>query len=153
MVLKHSAPNVRMFSSVGRAPPLQGVGRRFEPVNIHHYGEVAKRLNAADCKSVPNGFGSSNLPLSTICFGVSPSGKASDFDSDISLVRIQVPQPIYDLLAQSVEHVTFNHGVRSSSLRQITSFCPGGGTGRRTGLKILRAERLVPVRFWSRAPL
>ena len=30
------------------------------------YGEIAKRLNAVDCKSIPNGFGSSNLPLSTI---------------------------------------------------------------------------------------
>ena len=29
-------------------------------------GEVAKWLNAVDCKSIPNGFGSSNLPLSTI---------------------------------------------------------------------------------------
>ena len=29
-------------------------------------GEVAKWLNAVDCKSIPNGFGGSNLPLSTI---------------------------------------------------------------------------------------
>ena len=60
-----------MFSSAGRATPLQGVGRRFEPVNIHHFfreahGGVAKRLNAVDCNSIPIGFGSSNLPPSTI---------------------------------------------------------------------------------------
>src|SRR5690625_3384304 len=30
------------------------------------YGGVAKWLNAADCKSAPSGFGSSNLPPSTI---------------------------------------------------------------------------------------
>ena len=30
--------------------------------------------------------------------------------------------------------------------------CPDGGTGRRTGLKILWVERPVPVRFWFRAP-
>ena len=48
-----------MLSSAGRASPLQGGGRRFEPVSIHHLiaqipildGRVAKRLNAADCKS------------------------------------------------------------------------------------------------------
>ena len=47
--------HLRMLSSAGRASPLQGGGRRFEPVSIHQYtqatGRVAKRLNAADCKS------------------------------------------------------------------------------------------------------
>ena len=28
-----------MLSSVGRAAPLQGVGRRFEPVSTHHPGK------------------------------------------------------------------------------------------------------------------
>ena len=129
----------RMLSSVGRASPLQGEGRGFEPLSIHHffirvlydsnpslvnfiYGGVAKWPNAVDCKSIPSGFGSSNLSSSTT-IGVQPSGKASDFDSDIPLVRIQVPQPIYvGPLAQSVEHVTFNHGVTSSNLVRITIF-------------------------------
>lgn len=30
--------------------------------------------------------------------------------------------------------------------------CPGGGIGRRKGLKIPRGATLVPVRFWPRAP-
>jgi hypothetical protein len=30
--------------------------------------------------------------------------------------------------------------------------CRGGGTGRRTGLKILRSERVMTVRFCSSAP-
>ena len=129
----------RMLSSVGRASPLQGEGRGFEPLSIHHFfikgvigfksfagkfqfGGVAKWPNAVDCKSIPSGFGSSNLSSSTIV-GVQPSGKASDFDSDIPLVRIQVPQPFQDgPLAQSVEHVTFNHGVTSSNLVRITIF-------------------------------
>ena len=33
-------------------------------------GGVAKRLNAADCKSAPTGFGGSNLPPSTTKIGV-----------------------------------------------------------------------------------
>ena len=33
------------------------------------YGVVAKWSNAADCKSVPFGFSSSNLLHATICFG------------------------------------------------------------------------------------
>ena len=126
--------------------------------NKNLYGGIAKWSNAADCKSVPNGFGSSNLSSSTIFFiGVQPSGKATDFDSVIPLVRIQVPQPIvleklYGPLAQMVEHVTFNHGVGSSILLRITIGCPGGGTGRRTGLKILSSAMDVPVRFWFWAP-
>src|SRR5690625_6926373 len=44
----------RRISSAGRASALQAEGRRFEPV-ILHYGEVAKWLNAADCKSAPSG--------------------------------------------------------------------------------------------------
>ena len=41
--------------------------------------------------------------------GVSPSGKARDFDSRIRKVRILPPQP-FDPLAQLVEHLTFNQG-------------------------------------------
>ncbi len=50
-----------MLSSAGRASPLHGGGRGFEPLSIHHKlakntsGGVAKRLNAADCKSAPSG--------------------------------------------------------------------------------------------------
>ena len=35
---------------------------------ITAHGGVAKWLNAVDCKSIPNGFGGSNLPPSTILF-------------------------------------------------------------------------------------
>ena len=31
-------------------------------------------------------------------------------------------------------------------------YCPGGGIGRRKGLKIPRGVTPVPVRFWLRAP-
>ena len=61
----------RMLSSAGRASPLHGGGRGFEPLSIHQnirklpFGRVAKWLNAADCKSVTSGFGSSNLPPPT----------------------------------------------------------------------------------------
>ena len=50
----------------------------------------------------------------------------------------------YDLLAQLVEHLTFNQRVMSSNLIQVT-MCLSGGIGRRTGLKILRESTLVPV--------
>ena len=49
-----------------------------------------------------------------------------------------------DLLAQLVEHLTFNQRVMSSNLIQVT-MCLSGGIGRRTGLKILRESTLVPV--------
>ena len=56
-------------------------------------------------------------------FGLSPSGKAQDFDSCISLVRIQLAQLgswslfEYGILAQAVEHLTFNQVVRGSNPR------------------------------------
>ena len=151
------------FSSVGRASALQAEGQRFEPVNLHHSikhnkifaglaqlveqltcnqqvegssplagtsnGEVAKWLNAADCNSVPFG----------------------------SVVRIRPSPPLQDPLAQSVEHLTFNQRVRRSSRLRVTilkmnSACPGGEIGRRTGLKILRTLKSVPVRLRPWAP-
>ena len=63
---KFAAKKTWRFSSVGRASALQAEGQRFEPVNLHHVdGEVAKWLNAADCKSAPSGFGGSKPPVST----------------------------------------------------------------------------------------
>ena len=60
--------------------------------------------------------------------GLSPRGKASDFDSDIRRFKSCQPSHIfswldtdtYGPLAQSAEHMTFNHGVRSSNLRWLT---------------------------------
>ena len=75
----HIYKDTWMLSSVGRASPLQGEGRGFESPSIHHFfekivGRVAKWPNAVDCKSIPNGFGGSNLPLSTICSSAIPLG-------------------------------------------------------------------------------
>ena len=78
--------------------------------------------------------------LTPSCAGSNPASPANDV-----------------LLAQLVEHLTFNQRVRGSSPLQDTIFenrrvpkimkCLGGGTGRRTGLKILRVVTPVPVRF------
>ena len=58
--------------------------------------------------------------ISLACnLGVSPSGKARDFDSRIRRFKSCYPSHP-DPLAQSVEHLTFNQGVRSSNLRWIT---------------------------------
>ena len=58
------------------------------------------------------------VAVATIIVGLSPSGKAQDFDSCITLVRIQLAQD--GILAQSVEHLTFNQGVPRSSRGWIT---------------------------------
>ena len=120
---------------------------------------------------------------SPLILGISQVGKAHDFDSCMRRFESCIPSHIKcDSLAQSVEHLTFNQGVRSSNLRWVTNMkrrhdqvakvedcnsfipssnlgvaskkieCRSGGTGRRTGLKILRDLPLVPVRFRSSAP-
>ena len=43
------------------------------------------------------------------------------YDNQADL-QIQPAQSKYDPLAQSVEHLTFNQGVRSSNLRRVTIF-------------------------------
>ena len=51
--------------------------------------------------------------------GISPSGKATDFDSVIRRFESCYPSQKLDLLAQSVEHVTFNHGVQGSDRKSV----------------------------------
>ena len=136
----------RMLSSAGRASPLQGGGRRFDPVSIHQMlrklrksnpGRVAKWLNAADCKSVPEGSAVRICPLPPLSvLGCSQAVRQQTLT--LSSHWFDPSHPSHHSLAQSVEHLTFNQGVRSSNLRRVTKSCPGGGTGRRTGLKILR---------------
>ncbi len=57
-----------------------------------------------------------------------------------SVVQVHLAQPIYDPLAQLVEHLTFNQRVRRSSRLRVTIFflilCGYGGTGRRARLRI-----------------
>ena len=51
---------------------------------------IAQLVSAPDCGSGGQGFESLYPPDCN--FGLSPSGKAQDFDSCISLVRIQLAQ-------------------------------------------------------------
>ena len=54
--------------------------------------------------------------------GLSPSGKAPDFDSDIR--RFESCQPSqFDPVAQPAEHLPFKQGVRGSNPRWITRKC------------------------------
>ena len=55
-------------------------------------------------------------------FGASPSGKASDSDSDISGVRIPVPQPKNDNLRQKVVVFTFSLFTLHFSLKPLVVF-------------------------------
>ena len=67
-----------------------------------------------------------------------------------SLVRIQLSQPLYtkyyDPLAQLVEHMTFNHGVRGSIPRWVT-IC-----GCSSMVELQPSKLVVRVRFPSPAP-
>ena len=119
-------------------------------IDIAKDGGVAKRLNAADCKSAPSGSAVRICPPPPPLLGCSQAVRQQTLTLSSRWFDPTHPsQKDYDSLAQSVEHLTFNQGVRSSNLRRVTNFytCPGGGIGRRTGLKILRM--LNPYRFDS----
>ena len=84
---------------------------------------MAQLASAPDCGSGGRGFESLYPPFFFIAhisdaIGLSPSGKAQDFDSCITLVRIQLAQD--GILAQSVEHLTFNQGVAGSNPACLT---------------------------------
>ena len=79
-----------------------------------------------------------SIPTShPIFLGRSQVGKARDFDSRMRWFESSRPSQRCDPLAQSVEHLTFNQGVPSSSLGWITIFL----SIRRTRLRIWRLRR------------
>ena len=82
---------------------------------------VAQMVRASDCGPGGRGFDSHLSPH--ISVGVSPSGKAPDFDSGIRRFKSCHPSQKnfmqYGPLAQVVEHLTFNQVVRSSNLRWL----------------------------------
>ena len=115
-----------MLSSAGRASPLQGGGRRFEPVSIHQIcknpGRVAKWLNAADCKSVPEGSAVRICPLPpTKVLGCSQAVRQQTLTLSSHWFDPSHPSQNLHSLAQSVEHLTFNQGVWSSNLQRVTN--------------------------------
>ena len=95
--------------------------------------------------------------LFTAYYGVSPSGKAPDFDSGTRRFKSCHPSHFFrDPLAQLVEHLTFNQVVRSSTLRRITNpffycrcfpVCGCGGIGRRA-----RFRFWCPKGVWVQVP-
>ena len=73
-------------------------------------GECSSVGRAPDCGSGCRGFESHHSPH----VGISPSGKAPHFDCGIRRFKSCYPCQVYGSLAQSVEHMTFNHGVPGS---------------------------------------
>ena len=70
-------------------------------------------------KSAPRGIMPRVSGQSGDDIGMSPSGKAPDFDSGISSVQIRPSQP-YDPLAQLAEQLPFKQWVRGSNPRRVT---------------------------------
>ena len=90
---------------------------------------IAQLVRVLDCGSRGRGFDSHYPPHISLAglpviVGVSPSGKARDFDSRIRRFKSCYPSH-YDPLAQSAEHLTFNQGVPSSNLGWITNISAG----------------------------
>ena len=85
---------------------------------------IAQLVRVPGCGPGGRGFESHYSPHFTDSanYGVSPSGKAPDFDSGTRRFKSCHPSHFCDPLAQLVEHLTFNQVVRSSTLRRITIF-------------------------------
>ena len=112
----------RRFSSAGRAPALQAGGQRFDPVNLHlNDDSLAQLVEHLICNQRVEG----SSPLA----GTSLSGSSSVVEHHLAKVGVAGSNPVFRFLSSS----------------------RGGGTGRRTGLKILRRVFSVPVRFRSSA--
>ena len=143
-----------MLSSAGRASPLHGGGRGFDPLSIHHlrikFGRVAKRPNAADCKSVPSGsvVQIHSLPPGTI-LGCSQAVRHETLT--LAFHWFDPSHPNHDPLAQPVEHLTFNQGVRSSNLLWITTLARVAESADAQDLKSWGVKS-VSVQVRSRAP-
>ena len=95
------------------------MGQGFESLKARHVVGIAQLVRVPGCGRGGRGFEPHYSPHFFRCrmqgtVGVSPSGKARDFDSRIRKVRILPPQP-FDPLAQLVEHLTLNQGVPGSS--------------------------------------
>ena len=99
------------------------MGQGFESLKARHVVGIAQLVRVPGCGPGGRGFEPHYSPhfFAAGCrdVGVSPSGKARDFDSRIRKVRILPPQP-FDPLAQLVEHLTFNQGAWGSSPQWVT---------------------------------
>ena len=110
---------------------------------------MVQLVSAPDCGSGYHGFESHYPPFffsvkRECIIGLSPSGKAQDFDSCTRWFESSWPS--YGRVAQVVEHLTFNQVVRGSNPRTLTHLVPWssvglkkcgcGGTGRRARLRI-----------------
>ena len=71
----------------------------------------------------------------------------SSYPSQVVLINFVRIKYLFDSLAQSVEHLTFNQGAMDSSSIRVTIGCPGGEIGRRVGFKIQWTNH--PCRFKS----
>ena len=95
------------------------MGQGFESLKTHHkiLVDVVQLVERQIVILVVVG---SNPIVHPINIGISPSGKAPHFDCGIRRFKSCYPCQ-YAPLAQSVEHMTFNHVVRSSILRWGTN--------------------------------
>ena len=109
-------------------------------------GEVAKWLNAADCKSALYEFDSSNLPLSTT-LGCSQVVRQQTLTLSFRWFDPSHPSHDHDSVAQAVEHLTFNQRVPGSIPGRVTTDC------RCSSMVELQPSKLTTwVRFPSPAP-
>ena len=88
---------------LARMPDCGSGGRGFEPHHSPHFSKSRKSLS-----------------VSGASLGCRQVVKARDFDSRIVGSNPATPAR-FDPLAQSVEHLTFNQGVRGSSPRWVTT--------------------------------
>ena len=100
--------------------------------------DVAHSVRAPGCGPGGSGFDPHHSPQKSNLLGCRQAGKAQDFDSCISLVRVQPSQPNFGPLAQLAEHLTFNQGVWGPNPQWLT----------KGNLLSVRIEGFLLMSFW-----
>ena len=115
MVHVPSSPShlIWILSSVGRAAPLQGVGRRFEPVRIHHLWKFGRVVYCS---------GLENRRLRKGSVGSNPTASAS-------ILKFSVCGKVWLI------HLVGNQETAGSNPATLTMLCLGGGMGRHARLR------------------
>ena len=107
-----------MISSAGRAPPLQGGGRRFDPVITHHFGSLAQLVEQLTFNQLVAG----SNPARPTNVKRRPKGAfllcAEYNDSNLRQVRVERSETTEPLAATARRASEASHPARPTNVKE-----------------------------------